>query len=151
MRGDCVDRLPRLADSLNGGTAHARLRSLSDRASRRERERADAELISEVRWMWRSACAGTPLAPMVYTPSGPSRAVPLIDHIDLGPPITLTVRVRPGQTIADFIAAAPSIAPSMGMAELRVSLFIQQWVHIVLVPPSPVGAGWAPSSGFGLE
>jgi len=144
-----VFRLPRLMDSLNGGTAHARPRS--ERASRRERERADAELINEVRWMWRSACAGTPLAPMVYTPSGPSRAVPLIDHVDLGPPITLTVKVRPGQTIADFIAAAPSIAPSMGMAELRVSPFVQQWVHIVLVPPSPVGAGWAPSSGFGLE
>jgi hypothetical protein len=128
------------SNTLNGGSS-----GRTDRARRRERERADAELISEVRWMWRSACAGTPLAPMVYTPSGPSRAVPLVDHVDLGPPITLTVRVRPGQTIADFIAAAPSIAPSLGMAELRVSPFVQQWVHIVLIPPSPVVAVTTPS------
>jgi len=140
-----VFRLTKLTDSLNGGTTHGLLRSRSDRISRRERERADIERIAELRWSWRSACAGTPLAPMVYTPSGPSRAVPLIDHIDLGPPITLTVRVRPGQTIADFIAAAPSIAPSMGMAELRVSPFVQQWVHVVLVPPSPVVAVTTPS------
>jgi hypothetical protein len=134
---------------LNGGTAHGLLRSRSDRVSRRERERADADLIKEVRWMWRSACTGTPLAPMVYTPSGPSRAVPLIDHVDLGPPITLTVRVRPGQTIDDFKAAAPSIAPSMGMAELHVTPFVQQWVHVVLVPRSPVAAGPLPGPGFG--
>jgi len=86
--------------------------------------------------MWRSACSGTALAPMVYTPSGPSRAVPLIDHINLGPPISLTVRVRPGQTIADFISAAPSIAPAMGMASLQVTPLVQQWVRVVLVPPS---------------
>jgi hypothetical protein len=139
--------LPKFTDSLNGGTTHGLRRSRSERVSRRERERADAETIAEVKWMWRSACAGTPLAPMVYTPSGPSRAVPLIDHVDLGPPITLTVKVRPGQTIADFLAAAPSIAPSMGMAELRVSPFVQQWVHVVLIPRSPAVAG--SSSGPG--
>jgi hypothetical protein len=128
------------SNTLNGGSS-----GWADRARRRKRDRADAELISEIRWMWRSACAGTPLAPMVYTPSGPSRAVPLVDHVELGPPITLTVRVRPGQTIADFVNAAPSIAPSMGMAELRISPFVQQWVHVVLIPPSPAVAVAAPS------
>jgi hypothetical protein len=128
-----VFRLHQLIDSLGGSTAHARPRS--ERAQRRERERADAELISEVRWLWRSACAGTPLAPMVYTPSGPSRAVPRIDHVDPGPPVALTVLIRPGQTIADFLAAAPMIAPAMGMAELQVTPLVQQWVRIVLVPP----------------
>jgi hypothetical protein len=101
---------------------------------RRDRERADAELISEVRWLWRSACTGTTLAPMVYTPSGPSRVVPQIDHVDLGPPITLTVKARPGQTIADFRAVAPAIASAMGVAELQVTPFVQRWVHVVLVP-----------------
>jgi hypothetical protein len=132
-------------ESLNGGTVHAWSWPRSDRARRREQERADAEQISEVRWLWRSACAGTPLAPMVYTPSGPSRAVPLVDHVDLGPPITLTVKVRPGQTIADFLAAAPAIAPAMGVAELRVIPFVQQWVRVVLVPAPTVSMPSGPS------
>ena len=34
--------------------------------------------IGELRWLWRSACSGTPLAPMIYTPSGASRAVPVM-------------------------------------------------------------------------
>ena len=124
--------LHKFADSLNGGSAWSWPRS--ERARRRDRERADAEMISEIRWSWRSACAGTPLAPMVYTPSGPSRAVPLIDHVDLGPPVALTVRIRPGQTIADFVAAAPSIAPGMGVAELHVEPLVQHWVRVTLVP-----------------
>jgi len=136
-----VFSLHQLMESLNGGTAQSRPRS--ERARRRERERSNAELISEVRWLWRSACAGTPLAPMVYTPSGPSRAVPVIDHIDPGPPVTLTVRIRPGQTIADFVAAAPLIAPTMGVAELQVSPSVQQWVRIVLVPHRvAIVSGW---------
>jgi len=143
-----VFKLQQLIDSLGGGTAHPRPRS--ERAQRRERERADAELIKEVRWLWRSACAGTALAPMVYTPSGPSRAVPLIDDVQPGPPVTLTVRIRPGQTIADFVAAAPSIAPAMGMARLEVMPFVGQWVRIVLVPP-PVYMLPVPSSGSGLD
>jgi hypothetical protein len=131
-----VFKFHQLMDSLNGGMAHPRPRS--ERAERRERERADAEMIKEVRWLWRSACAGTPLAPMVYTPSGPSRAVPLIDAVDPGPPVTLTVKIRPGQTIADFAAAAPLIAPAMGMASMEVVPFVQQWVLVVL-HPVPVG------------
>ena len=43
----------------------------------RDRARADSHLISELKWQWRSACQGTPLAPIVYTPSGPTRAVPV--------------------------------------------------------------------------
>jgi hypothetical protein len=74
------------------------------------------------------------LAHMIYTPSGATRAVPMIDHVDLGPPVTFTVRMRPGQTIADFVAAAPSIAPAFGVRVLEVTPLVQQWVRIVLVP-----------------
>jgi len=105
----------------------------SERARRREQERADAHYISELRWQWRNTCSGTPLAPMIYTPSGATRAVPIIDHVDLGPPVTFTVRMRPGQTIADFIAAAPAIAPAFGVKTLEVTPIVQQWVRIVLV------------------
>jgi hypothetical protein len=105
----------------------------SSRAIRRDRERAEAELISELRWQWRSACTGTSLAQVVYTPSGTTRAVPQIGHVDLGPPVTLTVRMRPGQTLADFIAAAPAIAPTFNVAALHVATLVPGWLRIVLV------------------
>ena len=109
----------------------------SERARRRAQERADNTAISELRWQWRSACQGTPLAPIIYTPSGPSRAVPIIGHVNLGPPVTFTVKIRPGQTIDDFRAAAPAIAPVFGVAELVITQSVPQWVKIVLVAHRP--------------
>jgi hypothetical protein len=106
----------------------------SDRGRRRERERAAAERMGDLRWRWRSACAATPLAPMIYTPSGVTRAAPVIDHIELGPPVTLTVRMRLGQTVDDFVAAAPKIAPAFDVAAIEVTPLVQQWVRLILVP-----------------
>jgi hypothetical protein len=119
---------------VTNGTAHTWSWPRSERARRRDRQRADAELMSELRWQWRSACSGTALAQMVYTPSGASRAVPLIGHVDLGPPVSFTVKIRPGQTLADFVAAAPSIAPAMNVAALQVSPLVPHWLRIVLLP-----------------
>jgi hypothetical protein len=109
----------------------------SNRARRQERER-EAERMNDLRWRWRSACSTTPLAPMIYTPSGVTRAVPTIDHIDLGPPVTLTVRVRVGLTVDDFVAAAPRIAPAMGAAKIEVSPLAEHWVRIALLPAPAV-------------
>jgi len=120
-------------NGVSGGTAHGWSWPRSDRARRRERERTDAEMINELRWQWRNACQGTPLAPIVYTPSGPTRAVPVIGHVDLGPPVVFTVRIRPGQTIADFVAAAPAIAPAFGAADLQITPLVPQWLKIVFV------------------
>lgn len=115
-------------------TAHAWSWPGAERARRRNRRRVEAERINELRWQWRTACTGTSLAPMIYTPSGPTRAVPVIGRIELGPPVSFTVRIRPGQTIAEYIAAAPSIAPALGAESFQVVPLIQQnWVRIVLV------------------
>ena len=108
-------------------------RARSNRARRRDRELAE-EHMGDLRWRWRNACSATPLAPMIYTPSGVTRAVPIIDHIDLGPPVTLTVRMRLGQTINDFVDAAPRIAPAMNVTAIRVTPIAQQWVRVVLLP-----------------
>jgi hypothetical protein len=105
----------------------------SGRVRRRERELA-TERMSDLRWRWRNACSATPLAPMIYTPSGVTRAVPTIDHIDLGPPVRLRVRLRIGLTIADFTDAAPKIAPAMGVAAIRFTQIAEHWVEAVLLP-----------------
>lgn len=119
---------------LNGGTDHARGRSRSSRAQRRERERAESERMNELRWQWRCACQSSSLAQMIYTPSGATRTVPVIEHIELGPPIALTVRVRPGQTLTDFVKAAPTIAAAMNVGALHVTLPTPHWARVVLVP-----------------
>lgn len=124
-------------DAVDGGTAHAWGWPRSERARRRDRERTDSRTISELRWQWRSACQGTPLAPMVYTPSGPSRAVPIVGHVDLGPPVTFNVKIRPGQTIDDFHASAPAIARAFGVAELQIAPLVEHWVKIVFVAHRP--------------
>jgi hypothetical protein len=106
----------------------------SHRARQRDRERADAERISELQWQWRSACAVTKLGRMIYTPSGVTTTLPLIQHVDLGPPVTFRVKMRPGQTIADFVEAAPSIASDLNVAGLHVSRMADpHWVRIVLL------------------
>ena len=127
-----------------GGVARARILSRLDRARRREQERADAELAAELRWQWRTVCQGTPLAQMLYTPSGATRAIPMIDHIDLGPPITLTVRMRAHHSLADFVAAAPTIAPALGATALEVHPLVQSWLRIVLVGANRAAVRAAP-------
>jgi hypothetical protein len=121
----------------------------SNRARRAERER-EAERMNDLRWRWRNACSATPLAPMIYTPSGVTRAVPTVDHIDLGPPVTLTVRMRVGLTVADFVDAAPKLAPAMGAAKLQVIPLAEHWVRIVLLP-APGVAMPGQSSGSDRE
>jgi hypothetical protein len=120
-------------DSLNGGTAHAWSWPGSGRARQRDIERVDVELASEIRWQWRNACANTALAPMIYTPTGATRAVPVIADVHLVPPVTLIVKVRPGQSIADFVKAAPAIADAMDVMALDVAQLAPHWVRVVLV------------------
>ncbi len=104
----------------------------TERARKRDHARVNAELVNNLKWQWRSACAATSLAQMIYTPSGPTRAVPMIAHVDLGPPISFTVKVRPGQRLADFVAAAPAIAPALSATALDMALITPDWVRVVL-------------------
>jgi hypothetical protein len=118
----------------NGETVATRgLSWWAERARQREQAKADAELIRDLRWQWHSACAATSLSQMIYTPSGPTRAVPMIAHVDLGPPISLTVRMRPGQRLADFVAAAPAIAPALDATALEATPLAAPWVRVVLL------------------
>lgn len=129
------ERLYRM-DLLDDDTTRTGFWPRSGRARRRAQERAVSRMVSEVRFVWRSACQGTPLAPIVYTPSGPTRAVPQIGHVDLGPPISFTVQIRPGQTIDDFLAAAPAIAHAFDVAELAITPLVPHWLNVVLVEPT---------------
>jgi hypothetical protein len=132
----------------NGGTVAARGRSWwAERTRQREQAEAAADLIRDLRWRWRSVCAATSLSHIVYTPSGATRAVPMIEHVDLGPPSSLTVKMRPGQRLADFTAAAPVIAPALNATALEVTPLAAPWVRIVLLQAPLVAL---PSQSFEL-
>jgi len=104
----------------------------------RTQKRAAAEQVADLKWRWRCACEGTPLANFVYTPSGVTKAVPQITTIELGPPVTLTVRVRLGLGPADFITAAPSIALALGVAALDVVEMNPRWLLRVVLRSEPL-------------
>ena len=110
------------------------------RREQRIRERLDAEQITDLKWLWRSACGATSLSQFVYTPSGVTKAMPMITHVDLGPPVTLTVRIRPGQTAEDFTAAAPVLASALNVAALEVIPAGPRWLLRIVLQPEP---GWS--------
>lgn len=109
------------------------------RARRRERAEDEAQLIGDIKWQWQQACHRSGLGHMIYTPSGPHLSFPLIGRVDLGPPVTFTVRRRPGQLTADFEAAGPRIAAAMGVAGIRVRPLAADWIMIELLdaPETP--------------
>lgn len=104
----------------------------------RAQKRAAAEQLSDLKWRWRCACEGTPLANFVYTPSGVTKAVPQITNIELGPPVVLTVRVRLGLSPADFVTAAPSIALALGVAALDVVEMNPRWLLRIILRSEPL-------------
>jgi hypothetical protein len=106
----------------------------------RAQKRAAAEQVADLKWRWRCACEGTPLANFVYTPSGVTKAVPQITGIELGPPVALTVRVRLGQSAADFITAAPSIALALGVAAVEVVEMNPSWLLRIVLRSEPLAA-----------
>jgi hypothetical protein len=121
-----------------------------ERALRREQAADDALRVGDLKWRWRQACERSGLARLVYTPSGPSMAIPLIGRVTPGPPTTFTVRRRPGQLLADFEAAAPRISAAMGVAGIRVRPLVGEWIVIELIHTQPMlnSLGPAPTIPF---
>jgi hypothetical protein len=62
-------------------------------------------------------------------------SVPRIARADVGPPVSFTVRLRPGQRAADITAVAPRLASTLGAAGLKVTNREAGWVTIVVVDP----------------
>jgi hypothetical protein len=106
----------------------------SNRARMADLAEAEAEQAKALRWQWREACTGTSLSRMIYTPSGVTIAIPRIGHVDLGPPISFTVQMRPWQTLAQFEDAVPRIASAMNVPSLSVNPLVSNWLRITISP-----------------
>ncbi len=89
----------------------------------RGRHRADRHDLADVDALvlaWERAVLGAGFVRTVGTVTGPTVIVPRIVHVVLGPPAVLTVRLEPGQTVADLRALARRLAPHLAARTLRV-------------------------------
>lgn len=79
---------------------------------------------------WHRTCESVGLTNDVDTVTGITHVVPRIDHIRLGPPTVLSVRLTPGMMPEDFTAQARRIARSMGAQSLRAEP--RGYTHVVV-------------------
>ena len=114
---------------------------------RHARARDESRRLAALRYQWQQACQHVGLGMMVYTPTGFVVSVPRIARAEFGPPVSFTVRLRPGQRATDIKAAAPRLARALGVAELRVTKREAGWVNVVVVDPRD-GVGYG-DDGFG--
>jgi len=81
-----------------------------------------ARWASEVVGQWNDAMDGTDLAHHTVTAARlPFLVAPQVQSVDPGPPVTLLVRMLPGQLVDDFHAQAHRIAAGMNVPMVRVT------------------------------
>jgi hypothetical protein len=114
--------------------------------NRHMQTRAEAQRLALLRAQWEEACHHIGLGLMIYTPSGVGVSVPRIARVDFGPPLSFTVRLRPGQKAADITAVARRLALALRVPGLRATDLAVGWATVVVVDPV---AGSAPGDGGG--
>ena len=97
------------------------------------RARVESRRLSALRGQWQQACQHVGLGLTIHTPSGFTVSVPRIAWADFGPPVSFTVRLRPGQRAADITAAAPRLARALGVPGLKVTKREGGWVNVLVV------------------
>jgi hypothetical protein len=116
--------------------------------NRHVQARAEAQRLAMLRAQWEEACHHVGLGLMIYTPSGIGVSVPRIARADFGPPLSFTVRLRPGQKAADLTAVARRLALALRVPGLRATDGAAGWATVVVVDPL---AGSAPGDGGGWD
>jgi hypothetical protein len=109
-----------------------------------QRRREDDELArwaSKVMWQWNDTMDNTNLAHHTVTASRlPIMVAPQVESVDPGPPVTLLVRMLPGQVIDDFEAEAHRIAAGMDVPAVRVTPCGHGLIEVTLLAPEPMRA-----------
>jgi S-DNA-T family DNA segregation ATPase FtsK/SpoIIIE len=65
-------------------------------------------------------------------------SAPEVRSVELGPPLTLIVRMLPGQIAADFEAQAHRLAEGMGVPIVRISQYRYGWIRVTLLVRDPL-------------
>jgi S-DNA-T family DNA segregation ATPase FtsK/SpoIIIE len=80
----------------------------------------DRLYVDRVTESWYRTCEALGLTHDVDTVTGTTHVVPRVEHVTIGPPTRLTVRLVPGMLPADISKAGPRLARSMGAFAIRV-------------------------------
>jgi len=106
---------------------------------RRRKEDALSRWASEVRWQWSATMEGTHLSHPSRTAAGIHQIVaPRVCSVDPGPPVTLLVRLLPGQVVEDFVADSHRIAEGMGVPAVRIVPRDAGWIQVFLLVREPL-------------
>jgi hypothetical protein len=111
----------------------------------------DERAVEQLTDAWRTACEGAGLVRRVDTVTGPTIIAPRVEFVDLRSSTVLYVRLQPGQTAADVRAAAPRLAPTLGVPLLRVEqLGPGRDVRVTLLDRDPLDEPLGMIPGEGL-
>lgn len=105
---------------------------------RRREKRELARWVTEVGWQWSDAVDGANLTRHTLTPAKiPVTIAPQVNSVDPGPPVTLLVRLLPGQTVDDFQDQAQCIADGMGVPMVHIEPYDAGWITVALLDHDP--------------
>ena len=97
-----------------------------------------ARWASEVVWQWNDTLGNTDLTHHTVTASRlPVMVAPQVHSVDSGPPVTLLVRMLPGQTVDDFEAEAHRLAAGMDVPAVCVTPCGHGWIRVALLDHAP--------------
>jgi hypothetical protein len=100
-----------------------------------------ARWASEVVWQWNDTMDNTDLAHHTVTAGRlPVMVAPQVQSVDPGPPVTLLVRMLPGQVVEDFEAEAHRIAAGMDVPMVRITSCGHGWIKLALLDHEPLSA-----------
>lgn len=121
--------------------------SFLDDYRRRDDRWAAHQLAESLRWTFREACIGAGVSVAVDGAiAGTSVRTPEVTHVDLGPPVRMTVRMLPGQLPEHLRRVSRLIAPHLGGVALRVVDRGHGWGTVTVLTADPL-AGTVPLPG----
>jgi len=105
---------------------------------RRREERELARWVTEVGWQWSDAVDDADLTRHSQSVAKvPLTVAPQVHSVEEGPPVTLLVRMLPGQVADDFQSNAHCIAEGMGVPMVHIEPYDPGWITVALLDHDP--------------
>ncbi len=115
---------------------------------RRREERDFARWVTEVGWQWSDAVDDADLTRHTQSVAKvPLTIAPQVHSVEPGPPVTLLVRMLPGQTVDDFQSNAQCIADGMRVPMVDIEPYDTGWITVVLLDHNPESTATPPQHG----
>ncbi|MGH3673017.1 MAG: hypothetical protein ACRDSH_20700 [Pseudonocardiaceae bacterium] len=109
-----------------------------DWLQRRQDDQELARWVAEVKWQWSDAVDGAQLTNHSMTAGRiPLTVAPEVHEVEPGPPVTLLVRMLPGQVVEDFETQAHRLAGGLGVPVIQILSGDPGFIKVVLLDHDP--------------